>query len=374
MLKLKLVFICLFSSGFFIYLPFNYIPYDLNIDYLCYFDNSNNIIYVKPCEKGQYCLKFQKNNDTIGTCQNITKDLVSGLNEDCDENSLCDKGLICDSNKCNFNNDKSVYEVVDSADKTIYYYCQEGKIPILSGSNYECLSPNNDQKGKCYDLNSGKKIFPEYTKVCGKIELSDSKDINNIFTSDIGELNVNEIVKDERACKSGYALYLSSDNQNKMLKQCVNFIESKKLGNGCVIKYSLEDGKEKIYNSNDISQSYQNDTLFTECEFLETKIQFFKNYLKEMTNERKVACKNDTYYNEPYTCGIDEIRKIWYFYNHPDEFIFYKNEEDVINFLLQQAYPSYGNNNNNNLENNSNEFSTFLNIKYFISLLILLSF
>ena len=89
--------------------------------------------------------------------------------------------------------------------------------------------------------------------------------------------------------------------------------------------------------------------------------------------EKKDECKNNKYYNEPYTCGKDEIRKIWYFYNHPEEYILYKNEEDIIHFLLQQAYPLYGN--NNSTEKDSTELSTFLNIKYFISLiLILLSF
>ena len=402
MLKYHLVLICLFSSGFFIYLPFDYMAYDLNIDYLCYYDTSSNK-YVKSCEKGQYCQKFKSD---IGICQNITEDLISKLGEDCDSKFQCDKDLICDSNKCTFNKvNNKPYKVVDSENNGIYYYyCPSEEIPIVESSstfenpfsnlNYICQIPINNQKGKCFNSESESIIFPEYSKVCGKIELDKPSTENqkqytrkNVNTSDIGEIDEYEIVEDERACKSGYALYFYGNKElnkpedetsySNMFKRCVNFIESKKLGDGCRIKYSLGDEKEYIYNSNMLdSDGLKGDKLFTECEFLETKLQFFKDYLKEMTDEKKEECKKYKFYNEPFTCGKDEIRKIWYFYNHPEEYILYKNEEDIINFLLQQAYPFYGNNKNSSESDSSDstQSSTFLNIKYFISLLILLSF
>ena len=402
MVKSHIILICLFSSAFFIYLPFDSMTYDLNIDYLCYYDISTNT-YVNSCEKGQYCQKFKNG---IGICQNLTEDLISKLGEDCDSNFQCDKGLICGSNKkCSLNkdnnNDNIAYKVADSENNNIYYYyCPSEEVPIITPSNdnpyedqsYICKNPTDAQKGKCLHSESGSRIFPEYLKVCGRIEID--KPTGNlktytpkiVNTSDIGEVDEYEIVEDERACKTGYALYFYGNKElnkpgdeasiSNMFKRCVNFIESKKLGNGCRIKYSLGDEKEYIYNSNILDSDLKDDKLFTECEFLETKLQFFKDYLKEMTDEKKEECKKNRFYNEPFTCGKDEIRKIWYFYNHPEEYILYKNEEDIINFLLQQAYPSYGNNKNSSESDSSDstQSSTFVNIKYFISLLILLSF
>ena len=277
MLKYHLVFICLFSSGFFIYLPLNYMDFDLNIDYLCYYADSNNI-YVKSCEKGQYCQKFKSN---IGKCQNFTEDLISKLGEDCESNFQCDKELICDaSNKCSINTNNQAYKVLDSDDKnTYYYYCPSEYIPTKSetsyksGSNFDfdCSQKYNDFKGKCFDLSSKKRIFPEYSKVCGKIITSNNVEYVNI--SEIGEIEENEFVEDERACKSGYALYFYEDKQLKnptanMFKLCVNFKESKKVGNGCRIKYTLKDEKEYIYNSNMLDSQFQNDKLFTECVYI----------------------------------------------------------------------------------------------------------
>ena len=76
-----------------------------------------------------------------------------------------------------------------------------------------------------------------------------------------------------------------------MFKRSVNFTESNILENESVIKYSKEGENELIYNSNNLNISLQNDKLLTEWEFLETKLQFFNDYIKEMTEEKKQHVK-----------------------------------------------------------------------------------
>ena len=88
-------------------------------------------------------------------------------------------------------------------------------------------------------------------------------------------------------------------------------------------------------------------------------------------NEIKDTCTTVNFYDEPFTCGNDELRKLWYFYNNIDMYLLYKNDEDIINYLVQKTYPLYGveTNDKNSDENND----LYLNIKYFIFLLFLLS-
>ena len=56
-------------------------------------------------------------------------------------------------------------------------------------------------------LNSYKKTTsPDYMKVCGKINIENNK-IESISTSDFGKIDDGNFVEDEKACKSGFALY-----------------------------------------------------------------------------------------------------------------------------------------------------------------------
>ena len=84
--------------------------------------------------------------------------------------------------------------------------------------------------------------------------------------------------------------------------------------------------------------------------------------------ELKETCENATYDNETFTCGNDELRKLWFFYNHMYYYLLYKKDEDFINNLIQDTYHLYGFGKD---EVNSKELSVLLNINYFIYLLIL---
>ena len=88
----------------------------------------------------------------------------------------------------------------------------------------------------------------------------------------------------------------------------------------------------------------------------------FKNY-KDKLNTMLETCVNDYDYSEPYTCKNDELRKWWYFYNNPDKYMLYKDQIEVVNYLVQQAFPGFV----------AVDNSRFLSLKYIFCLLLLLA-
>ena len=63
------------------------------------------------------------------------------------------------------------------------------------------------------------------------------------------------------------------------------------------------------------------------------------------------------------TCKNDELRKWWYFYNNPDKYMIYKDQIEVVNYLVQKAFPGFVTVDN----------SGFLSFKYIFYLLFLLT-
>ena len=95
-----------------------------------------------------------------------------------------------------------------------------------------------------------------------------------------------------------------------------------------------------------------------------TKLDLFRQYKEK----RGDGCtRNKEYFDEPFTCGNNELRELWYFYYHPDEYLLYKNEQAIKEYLLQKVYPSY----KVTYTEPQQDASSYLSLK-FISLLILL--
>ena len=104
---------------------------------------------------------------------------------------------------------------------------------------------------------------------------------------------------------------------------------------------------------------------------LKIKTKIFQKYIGELTDdirkcpkkeEKVIDSNNNEYYLE--TCQNDQLRKWSYLYEHPEYYVLYYDEDDdkgntVINYLVQKEFPSY-------------QSSPFLNIKYYICLLLLL--
>lgn len=219
-------------------------------------------------------------------------------------------------------------------------------------------------------------VFLNINKVAGKISFKNKQDntdfeVDFIDFADIGSLSVGTPVFDKRACETGFALYFYGDGtltkptgvtDPMMYLHCVNLKEV--LSQNEVV-YSLSDGEEKIYYTPgriNTDYIYSEELSFIKDED-EVKLEMFKNYREKLKGILE-DCKNNYDYIEPYTCKNDELPKWWYFYNHPNEYMLYKDQEQVINYLVQKDYPEY---------QSVTENSGFLAIKYIFYLLILLS-
>ena len=96
-----------------------------------------------------------------------------------------------------------------------------------------------------------------------------------------------------------------------------------------------------------------------------TRLEIFQNY-KKRYDEIKEECARLLYLDEPGTCRDDELRKWYYFYENPEEYILYKNEPMIMEYLIQTTYPNYKAEHVNS--------SGFLSLNILILILALISF
>ena len=376
MAKNAVVLISLFSYSFLIYLPLSKKENDLNIDNLCFFYEDsqslyNDKIYLKGCNKGFKCEYF----DEIGICLEY-KPSFKNYNEKCDKDSECIRGLKCIENFCLVEEDEEPYHI------EIYDFCSNNTIPIKYEDNpsprinlCKKKSDHQDIIDKCFISTPRKKsTSPDYMKVCGKINIENNK-IESISTSDFGKIDDGNFVEDEKACKSGFALYFYINGNTYGTtdmdtgKICVN-VKGVEIGDkldDCIIRYTKGTEEEFIYNKDDDDMDEDLYSLndFGQCNLIMTKIDLFQDYLKKF-EKLKNHCEQGKFYHEPFTCENDELRKLWFYYNNPDLYLLYKNEEEIINFFIQSEYPTP----KYKLEENKKNSSGFFNNKY--SLLILL--
>ncbi len=382
MFEYIIILFCLISSSNFKYVSLAQKDIGIDIDDICYFldekdlgDSRDDIEYVKPCEPQYYCRKLV--GQKIGTCEKYTP-IIKTLNENCTSDYECDLNLECIKGTCLVQNQSIAYSKQD-IDSNEYFYCPNYLIPILTGSDFICEQKENYKTMDDMCFNETITAFPYYFKICAKLTLL--KDDNGIYqmknvtANYIGSIEDGEFVIFSTACKSGYALYFygdknitqpTDDTPNNMFLMCVTVNEVQKDNSNCYIKYSIGE-KTNIYNTAKIQNNNINSN---ECEFIMAKIELFKEYTTKM-NEIKDTCTTVNFYDEPFTCGNDELRKLWYFYNHIDMYLLYKNDDDIINYLVQKTYPLYGVETND--ENSDENNDLYLNIKYFIFLLFLLS-
>lgn len=396
MLKYTIIFAYLFSSSLSTYRAMSKKSIDFGND-ICFYretdDSSDYLYYVKPCPDGQYCSYFEGSDYYLSKCQTYSQ-LKTTLNGNCQTDFECGNDYssgIFDL-ECTGSNEKhctvkssSIFTIEDSVSNEKKYFCHPDKVAMAitnansSPGNFGCISVTSTQKsqygdkyfftltddsdGSSYDYY----IAPGLYKVPGKINFKTKQNnadyiIDNIETSYIGSQTVETFVKNGMACETGFALNFYGNGQlveptdsspsHSTHLYCVNVKEVDSVNR--FIKYTLKDDVEKIYNCNKGSSISCSATLMT-------KLEMFKNY-KEKLDSIRSECETSNY-DEPFTCGNNELRKWWYFYNNPDEYILYKDEKEIIDFLVQRAYPGYTPENN----------SRFLNLKYFFYLLLLIA-
>lgn len=414
MFKYILTLFCLIS-----FIHTYYLPYKKNKNFpedTCNYIGENNINYVKDCDEGKYC-KYRDSSFSI--CEDIPTDIkliLENGEENCESDFQCETGLECVNKKC-INDCITKYGT--------------GYTSIRTADGYTCI--DKDDVGLFYKKDftwhadtslahggyiNGNPSFddtkPEHFKVFGKITMHTTTDTDGkiyepekIEHTDIGSLEDGEFVYDEKACSSGFALFFygdgsltkpyKQDSYNYMYKKCVTLEDIEQLESGnCKIKYKVGDNgnvlnynvnmlttKKTCYNNGNhfdtdyyygpshpdqkCSQTITSSDLHSICSSnLKIKLKMFKNYIGALSNDNKKCTEPESFINgngdELETCKDNTLRKWSYFYKNPDDYVLYYDEEKastVVNYLLQTTFPSY-------------QFTEFLNIKYFISLLLLL--
>jgi hypothetical protein len=409
MLKYIITLICLIS-----FIHSYYLPYKKNKNYpedTCSYVGENNIIYVKDCDEGKYC---NDRGNSFSICENIPTDvklILENGEENCESDFQCETGLECINRKCT--KDCSNYGTGYTSIRTQNgYTCSErDNIGVFYKKDFTWHADNTlPRKGYITDNARFLETETEHFKVIGKITMHETTDTDGkiyepekIEHTDIGTLEDGEFVYDEKACSSGFALYFYGDgtltkpykhnNYNYMYKKCVTLEDIEQSDSGyCKIKYKVGDngnvfnynvnmlnGKKTCYEDELVTDNSYYDSLHYDqkCSALirsselssicssnlKIKLQMFKNYISALNNDNK-KCTEPEKYNryELETCKDNALRKWSYFYENPDDYVLYYDEDKastVVNYLIQTIFPSY-------------QFTEFLNIKYFISLLLLL--
>lgn len=416
-------FIVLFS----IFSTFNsaYFPFEKNKhfpDDTCSYQYDKLVTYVKDCEKGKFC---KDRGDNFSICENIPTEITllnADSSEKCETIFECENGLECTNSKCSYpyncptgetwTRTKIGYSCKSTTTSKIFYskdfHWNEDSSASSSNVYHGYINGNTVMNTDFEHFKVGGKITSfniTTTTIDGKIY-----EPEEIEFSDIGTVEDGDFVFDEKACKSGFALFFYGNNEpvdpsnthHYMYKKCVTLEDIENNGpDYCTIKYSIKDktysynvnqldvdaktlfmqinGNDYFYLNhpspypdsyfNSISSYYNIDDICDSDNIIKTKI--FQKYIGALTDDVKKCLKkeekakgNSKYYLE--TCQNDQLRKWSYLYENPNYYsLYYKEDDDkgntVINYLVQKEFPSY-------------QSSSLLNIKYYICLLALLIF
>ena len=354
---------CLFyisiSQNTYTYYPLTKRAFDLDVSDICYYEENNpNFRYVKPCPQGYKCQNLQVEDHKISICKEY-KSFLKTFGANCNADWECSSNLVCTQNKCTIDSNKNAY-TTDSSN----YYCPDNLVvrtynSDTSTNEYTCQTST----GKCLD--NGNKYRPGPLKVCGEIDSFNADSTKKSVKMDyIGSVKEGAFVDNKLACETGFALKFYKDDTattpSHEYYKCVTLIDT---DDNCNLEYSIGDNK---YYYNGAHVGFPSSGI-SDCKLTKVKIDLFKKYVARL-NTVKNNCDQNKYYNEPYTCGDDELRKLYYFYYNPTTYLAYKNEEVITEYLIQQTYPTY--NAKIPEQTESNEFISFK----FISLLIMLLF
>ena len=379
LLILSLFSLCTSST----FAPFHQRHFEYSISDLCSYDYSN-FQYVKPCQTNYQCKNVNGGDShSIHTCKEYFK-TIKRFGDDCISDIECDSGLKCSTStsKCVSNSDAAVYGIKDRVSSDYYYYCNANFKATKALGSASCESTttssnvNGIGSGLCYQSGADhaniKTVVPDFGYVCGQntwtLYSTSNPNYPNHYLSQtqmnrIGTLEDGTFVDDKRACKSGFALKLYFD---KTLKEPTSGDTTKY--SVCVTLKGIEVGKNNyvIYKYSLNNNEYSYNTKSTSIDsHLMTKLDLFKEYVNKA---KDITCQAGSGHDdEQFTCGNDDLRRAWYFYNNPSKYLLYKNEDAIIDYLLQLSYPDY----KPRYTEPQQEASGYLSIK-FISLLILL--
>lgn len=336
----------------------------IDLDDLCYYsvyhsihgdDNSalsTLIEYVKGCKNGKLCRKYF--DSTIKTCQNYNEFSYLTMEETCKYTLECDGNLKCINGICSLKEKDFFYE------KGGFSFCPSGYTPVqIAGedSKFRCRSLsefNPNGRYFYYNKNEGKiyNYAPEFLKYPGEIIFSDEEVtkfdtennnkevkvkiyyISEIKTASIASLEDGTFVQNPITCKSGFAVKYYADKSLEVPSyddvnerdyyRCVsvNEVDIEK----CLIKYNLD-------NTDITLSTSDSDYISASCENINIVLEMFEKFKDKMSK-----CQAEKYDEEPITCGREDLRKYMYFYSHPNEYRLYKDEKQIVDYLIQKEY------------------------------------
>jgi len=351
-----------------------YLPMKKNHKYgddICYYREYDDklkyiIYYVKPCEMGKYC-QFETQHQMFGYCVDIqiNPSSLSKWKESCETTVDCQSGLTCDNSKCVdtstctnefFQKDLTQFQCLTTNEKIDDKYCKKYEYGYDSNNNIDWT------KTITYYGN-----HPGLPNECGLIHykplnykgydsgnlVDDVKYIEeNREWCTIGSVPDGEFVVNEKYCYSGFTLNFYPnklyENPSKIdtslpdKKLCVTPIsvdnKNKLAGGSCIITYKISDGTPKQYNLGKVSGATCSYKTIIESE----RHREFADAFKEANEEDKQNC-SDIDYNI-YHCKNSKLIKLWYFKNHIEDYLFFKDRDQlkkVLDFKIQRKYPTY---------------------------------
>ena len=370
-------------------------------DDICYYRENDEklyyaIYYVKPCEQGKYCEDQASYNQKLGFCRDIPTNYTEfpSYGDSCNTDAECPGSSVCDDGKCkkkcssptpvavkyNYNNficlsDNYLKAKSEYRRSFVYHFSQTdpkqylgtrdtyyGEYPGLPKeygiehyTGYTDVDPNN----------SGSTTYKTFTRYLLTAE----------EWTTIGGAKDGDFVTNWRFCKSGFTLNFYPDGKledpsyltvpipyDETLKMmCVTPIKidmNNPMVDGCVVTYKINEESEKKYkasayrkdcNPNDVIQS-----------------QLYSEFIDEFNNanedDQKNCYKLPQDFDDPGNCQNRNLLKLAYFYKNINDYLFYKDREDlekVLHFKIQQKYYRYAS-------------SSYLNLKYLFFLLFLI--
>ena len=342
-----LVFSLLISLALSSYLPMSMKKHNFGDNICRYTDLDEHIDYVRPCEANKYCQETETSStsatvqNNLHTCQNYVvidpnpKTPLKKIEENCQKDSECMKGLFCSSNnKCS---------------KT----CSTDEEPYLVDNKYECRYVGDKcrykKDGNIYTYNT------RNCKVCGKIDLTDQNygdnksykvlkfaEENDYYSQKDGTYVINR-----EACESSTALYFYGDgniknvvedstirNNNEMYLRCVTIKEVDT--HNSRVKYTI--GTDDVYVY-DIDEVEFNDDIFN------TKKNTMKNlFNSHLMTKIELWNENKENFQKHYKCDAnfkldDNLKRKLYYFENTEEYILYKDQTEVIEYLIQEEHP-----------------------------------
>ena len=346
--SILIIVLCLFKISLLTDAPIYYRPMSKrSIDFgddVCYYEDISNdfkLKYVKGCPNGKSCKLVGTTSDEykIHTCQNIYSVSKRNSGETCDSGLYeCTDPLTCTNKKCSSG---TTVTPDPSACTTI--------TKQISGGTSNCISDQTELQqaaNLCEVRDTETSTTTTYThhsstKTCLKIEIENKPNVENKYIiskvhAEIYSIQDGEYVVEgnNEYCQSGFSLYFYEKGQlnpvgGELFKRCVTILAIEQISSSSdyLIKYKINDGEEHIYDTSKIADSTKKTRQNAELnDLLMVKLEIFKYLVEEYK-------KNGL--------NSNALIKWEYLYENPKIYLLYKDQTDVLDYLIQRETPSY---------------------------------